>query len=119
MIEATVTGNVGRIPEVRMTKTGKQMANFSVASTAKSGTGEQTTWIDVAVFDEQADIVAESLQPGDRVVIKGNLQLEQYTKKDGTTGTSLRLLANEVGKSLRWRKREHAGSVAEDDLVNF
>lgn len=118
MIEATVTGNVGRIPEVRVTKSGKQMANFSVASTTKTGTGEQTTWIDVAVFDEQADIVAETLQPGDRVVIKGSLQLEQYTKKDGTTGTSLRLLANEVGKSLRWRKRDQS-SVREEELVGF
>lgn len=118
MIEATVTGNVGRMPEVRMTKTGKQMANFSVASSSKTPTGEQTTWLDVVVFDEQADIVAESLQPGDRVVIRGNLQLEQYTKKDGTTGTSLRLLANEVGKSLRWRKRDRSESH-EEELVGF
>ena len=118
MIEATITGNVGRTPELRVTKTGKQMANFSVASTAKSGDGEQTTWIDVAVFDEQADIVSETLQPGDRVVIRGSLQLETYTKKDGTAGTSLRLLANEVGKSLRWRKRDRSAS-REEELVGF
>lgn len=118
MIEATVTGNVGRIPEVRMTKSGKPMANFSVASSFKSANGEQTTWLDVVVFDEQADIVAESLQPGDRVVIRGSLQLEQYTKKDGTTGTSLRLLGNEVGKSLRWRKRDRSESH-EEELVGF
>lgn len=118
MIEATVTGNVGRIPEARMTKTGKQMANFSVASTTKTPNGEQTTWLDVVVFDEQADIVVESLQPGDRVMVKGSLQLEQYAKKDGTTGTSLRLLANEVGKSLRWRRRERE-EAREEEFVNF
>ena len=118
MIEATLTGNVGRVPETRVTRTGKQMANFSVASTVKSGDSEQTTWVDVVVFDEQADIVTETLQPGDRVVVSGSLQLEQYTKKDGTAGYSLRMLANEVSSSLRWRKRDRSPD-REAEMVGF
>lgn len=116
MIEATVTGNVGRLPEARVTNSGKQMAKFSVASTEKKD--GPTTWIEVVCFDEQADIVVAELAVGDRVVVSGNMQLEQFTKKDGTPGHSLRLMANEVGKSLRWRRREREES-REEEFVNF
>lgn len=120
MIEATITGNVGRLPETRITNSGKQMARFSLASTEKKD--GPTTWVEVVCFDEQADIVTEELAVGDRIIVSGNLQLEQFTKKDGTQGHSLRLLANEVGRSLRWRRRGQDGSREEsrdDELVNF
>jgi single-strand DNA-binding protein len=109
MIEATVTGNVGRPPELKTTRSGKTMANFSVASTFKNGDKEITTWIDVVCFDEQADVVAETLSKGDRVIVTGRLDLEQYQKKDGTPGSSLRMMASDVGQSLRWHKRDGSG----------
>jgi single-strand DNA-binding protein len=103
MITATITGNVGKVNELRATRAGKQMLSFSVASTyKKEGQEGQTTWVDVLCFDEQADTVSQTLQKGDRVVVTGRLALETYEKKDGTQGTSLRLVADEVGKSLRW-----------------
>jgi len=90
------------------------MANFSVASTEKKEGA--TTWIDVICFDEQADVVSQSVQKGDRVVVTGRLALETYEKKDGTQGSSLRLVADEVGKSLRWPKRQAVGVGAREDV---
>jgi single-strand DNA-binding protein len=110
MIEATVTGNVGRAPEMKTTRSGKQMAGFSVASTEKKDA--PTTWVEVVCFDEQADMVCQSLQKGDRVVVTGRMALETFQKKDGSTGFSLRLMANEVGRSLRWPRRS-AGAMPE------
>jgi len=122
MITATITGNVGKVQEIRTTGSGKQMLSFSVASTYKKpGQDEgQTTWVDVLCFDEQADMVAQTLQKGDRVVVTGRLALETYQKKDGTQGSSLRLLADEVGKSLRWAgKRQAVGVGAGDEVIPF
>lgn len=110
MIEAVVTGNVGKVNEVRMTKTGKAMLTFSVASTEKKD--GPTTWVEVVCFDEQAETCSQSLQKGQRVVVSGRMGLETYEKKDGSTGFSVRLMANEVGVSLRWPKR--AAGVRED-----
>jgi single-strand DNA-binding protein len=118
MITATITGNVGKVQELRTTGSGKSMLSFSVASTYKKQGQEegQTTWVDVLCFDEQADMVAQTLQKGDRVVVTGRLALETYQKKDGTPGSSLRLMADEVGKSLRWagKRQPVAAGVGRD-----
>ena len=113
MIEATVTGNVGKVNELRITKSGKAMLTFSVASTEKKD--GPTTWVEVVCFDEQAETCSQTLQKGQRVVVSGRMGLETYQKKDGTQGFSLRLMANEVGVSLRWPKRE-AVSVGDDEI---
>lgn len=113
MITATITGNVGKTPELKMSRSGKPMTNFSVASTEKKE--GPTTWVDVVCFDEQADVVSQGVQKGDRVVVTGRVSLETYQKKDGSQGFSLRLVADEVGKSLRWPKRQ---AVAVGDDVN-
>lgn len=113
MIQATVTGNVGKRPELRQSRAGKPMASFSVASTLKrEGQEPHTTWVDVLVFDEQAERCAEELDKGDRVVVSGRLQLESYEKKDGGTGWVLKMLADEVGTSLRWGRKERATEPA-------
>lgn len=103
MISATITGNVGKVNEPRTTKSGKLMVTFSVASTLKKdGQEPQTTWVDVLCFDEQAEVVSKGIDKGDRVVVTGRLAMETYSKKDGTQGASLTLIADEVGKSMKW-----------------
>jgi single-strand DNA-binding protein len=105
VITAVVTGNVGRDPEAKETKTGKAMTTFSVASTMrKDGRDPETTWVDVLCFDELAIGVGSELRKGAKVVVTGQMQLEQYQKKDGTPGFSLRLIANEVAMSMRAAK---------------
>jgi len=124
MIEATITGNVGKVMEPKTTRSGKTMVTFSMASTVKKeGQDAQTTWLDVMCFDEQADTVAQTLQKGDRVVVTGRLSLETYQKKDGSQGFSVRVMANEVGKSLRWGKRQAVGVGSDvndpDEVIPF
>ena len=113
MITATVTGNVGKAPEFKTTASGKAMASFSVASTQKrEGKEPQTTWVDVTCFDEQADVVSQYLHKGERVVVSGRVQLEKFTRKDGTEGQALRMMAVEVAVSLRFPKREPQEAAA-------
>lgn len=107
MITATVTGNVGKQPELRTTSSGKQMTTFGVASTYKRKNGDATTtWVDVVCFDELASDVCDRLEKGTRVVITGRLELEKYQRKDGTEGQSLRMLADDVAVNVRVPHRE-------------
>ena len=124
MISATITGNVGQVREMRTTRAGKSMLSFSVASTVKrEGQEPQTTWVEVSCFEEQADMVSQTLQKGDRVVVTGRMSLETFEKKDGSQGFSLRLLADEVGKSLRWagkaRQAVAAGVGEVEEVIPF
>lgn len=111
MITATVTGNVGKQPELRTTSGGKQMTSFGVASTYKRKNGEATTtWVDVVCFDEQAADACERLEKGARVVVTGRLEMEKYQRKDGSEGQSLRMLADEVAINVRIPKAETVGA---------
>lgn len=112
MITSTVTGNVGKQPESKVTSTGKAMASFSVASTYNPKNGEpKTTWVDVICFDEQAEQVVERVGKGDRVCVTGRMELEKFIRKDGTEGAALRMVADEVALSLRWGKRERSDEL--------
>lgn len=116
MIRAEVVGNVGKQPELKETKGGKAMCRFSVASTKKvEGKEPVTSWVNVLTFDEQAQQVAERVGQGDRVMVTGRLEIEQYTDKDGNARTSVTILADDVGISLRWPKRAGAAKSESED----
>lgn len=107
MITATVRGNVGKAPELKMTQAGKQVATFGVASTSKRKNGESaTTWVDVVLFDEAAVAASERLEKGERVIVTGRLELETFVRKDGTQGQALKMMADDVAISVRFPKRE-------------
>lgn len=102
MIQATVTGNLGRDPELKQTRTGKQMATFSVASTTKrDGKEPETTWLDVVCFDRLADDAAGNFRKGMKVMLVGQLSMETFTRKDNTEGVALRMVANDIGLMVR------------------
>lgn len=121
MIRAEVVGNVGQKPELRDTKGGKQMCRFSVASTKKvEGREPVTSWVSVLCFDEQAVLVSEKVGVGDRVLVTGRLEVEKY-EKDGVERTSVTLVADDVGLSLKWPKRargEQTANAGEEDWKN-
>jgi single-strand DNA-binding protein len=111
MIKAEVFGNVGQAPELKQTKGGKDMCRFSVASTKKiEGRDPVTSWVNVLCFDEMAALVAEKVGKGDRVMVTGRLEVEKY-EKDGVERTSVTVMADDVGISLKWPKRQGAGAA--------
>jgi single-strand DNA-binding protein len=107
MIQATVTGNLGRDPELKQTRTGKQMATFSVASTTKrDGKEPETTWLDVVCFDRLAEDAAGNFRKGMKVLLVGQLSMETFTRKDGAEGTALRMVANDIGLVIRSKQEQ-------------
>ena len=127
MNNITIAGNVGRDPELKYTPANLAILKFSVADTSGKDDNKKTTWHDIVVFGEQAEIVAEKIGKGMRVVIIGRLQIENFEKKDGTKGKRVEVLAEEVAVSLRWgasdpvaraAKALHA-DVIDDDEAPF
>lgn len=110
MIRATIDGNVGSEPQLRTTAGGKAVASFSVASTEKVGNEKVTTWVEVVAWEETAEMVGEYIQKGSRVLVTGRLSLEEFQRKDGTKGSKIKLVAEDLGISLRWRPKASAGS---------
>jgi single-strand DNA-binding protein len=50
----------------------------------------------------QAEHAAESLSKGSRVVVVGRLQQRAWTAEDGSARSTVEVVAEELGASLRW-----------------
>jgi single-strand DNA-binding protein len=104
----TFVGTLGRDPELRFTPSGQATANFSIAVSRRwqnrqtNNWEEETSWFNVVCWREMAENVAESLTKGSRVVVTGRMTQRNWEKQDGTKGSSIELLADEIGPSLRW-----------------
>lgn len=103
----TMTGNVVNDPELRFTPSGAPVANFRMASTPRKFNRDTNQWEDgeplflgVAVWRQQAEHVAESVQRGMRIVVVGRLTQRQYDANDGTKRSSYEIQADEVAPSL-------------------
>lgn len=79
-----IAGNLGRDPEMRYTPTGTPVTTFSVATnrryTNSSGEPvEETIWFRVSTWNRLAEICAEYLQKGAKVLVEGRLQPDLST----------------------------------------
>lgn len=108
-ISLTVAGNLTATPDLRMTKQGTSVANFTIASTPRSFDQQTNKWEDgqatflrCTAWREQAENIAESLNKGDRVVVTGTLAQRDYVTKEGEKRTSTELDVEEVAASMRY-----------------
>ncbi|MDG7056397.1 MAG: single-stranded DNA-binding protein [Wolbachia endosymbiont of Meromenopon meropis] len=83
-------GNLGKDPEIRTMQSGKEMANFSVATT-ESWTdklygvrSEKTEWHNIVVFSEGlVRVVRDFARKGSKVYIEGSLRTRKYSDQNG------------------------------------
>jgi single-strand DNA-binding protein len=84
-----VIGNLGANPEVRALPSGQNVANFSLATTARftdrnGDKQERTDWHRIVAFGRLADTCQRFLSKGRQVYIEGRLTTRQYQAKDGS-----------------------------------
>ena len=81
-------GNLGQDPDLKYTPTGKAVANFTIATTArwkdKDGQNqERTEWHRIVLWGRQAEIAKDYLRKGKQIYLEGRLQTRNYDDKDG------------------------------------
>ena len=108
----TVSGNVGRDPELKYSASGTAVVKFSVADTTGKDDNKKTVWHDVVVFKEQAENVAASIKKGSRVIVTGRLDKSEYTGKDGVKKQRVEIIADDVSISLRWAAHESDSNIS-------
>lgn len=106
----TVIGNVGRDPELKITKNNLAVCKFSLADTkGKKGENQKTSWYDIVVFGALAENVASEIHKGERLLVLGTLQVEDYTKTDGTKGKRVEIIADYIGDALSNFEKQQSG----------
>ena len=95
-----ILGNVGNELEVRQTQSGRDMANFSVATTDVWGDGEdrqeRTEWHQVVVWGKLAATCGQYLTKGRQVMVEGRLQTRSYEDHDGHKRLVTEIVAQQV-----------------------
>jgi single-strand DNA-binding protein len=70
---------------------------------AVSGRREQeASFFTVIVWRDHAELVADSLSKGSRVVVVGRLQQRSWTAEDGSARSVVEVVADELEPSLQW-----------------
>jgi single-strand DNA-binding protein len=89
-------GNLGRDPEVRYTKSGDAVCNFSIATTEKWGGEEHTEWHNIVAWKKLAEICGEFLTKGKQVYIEGRIQTRKWEDNDGNPKETKEIVANNM-----------------------
>lgn len=105
----TVVGNVVADPELRISNAGRSWLNLRIASTPRvrdrqtqEWTDGEPLWLGCTAFGDFAENIANTVTKGMRVVVQGRLSARSYTDNQGVQRTSLDLMIEEIGPSLRF-----------------
>lgn len=94
-------GNLTRSPELKHIPNGKAVCEFGIAVNQaykgkEGGTIENTLFVEVTVWEKQAETSAEFLKKGSSVFIEGRLQLDQWENDKGEKRSKMRVRADRV-----------------------
>jgi single-strand DNA-binding protein len=101
----TIIGNLTSDPDMKTTKTGGHLLNFSVAVNRRwrnkqDQWEEETSFFDCTAWNELAENISASVGKGSRVIVTGRLE-QQSWEKDGKNHSKIVLVAEDCGPSLR------------------
>jgi single-strand DNA-binding protein len=102
----TLVGNLTRDPELRYTNGGQAVASFGLACNRRYQQNgewkEQTSFFNIVAWGQLGENAAQSLAKGARIIVSGRLDQRSYETKDGESKSSVEIVADEIGPSLRW-----------------
>ena len=103
-----LVGNVGQDPEVRSTQDGREIANFSLATSDSwkdKNTGERkdkTEWHRVVVFSQGlVNIVKNYIKKGSKLYIEGSLQTRKWTDSSGVEKFTTEIVLQNFNSTLQ------------------
>lgn len=93
----TFTGRLGADAEVKYTAGGTAIWSARVAVDYGYGDNKGTSWVTAKSIGKRAESLGKlELQKGAAIGGTGELQVREYDKRDGTKGTSVECLVNEI-----------------------
>lgn len=111
-----LVGNVGQDPEIRSTQDGREIANFSLATSeswkdkSSGEKKEKTEWHRVVIFSPGlVGIVKNYVKKGSKVYIEGSLQTRKWTDSSGVEKFTTEIVLqnyNSVMQILDTRERQ-------------
>jgi len=101
MNKALISGRLGQDPELKHTPSGASVCNFSVATTKtwkdKQGTKqEKTEWHRIVAWSKQAELCAQYLKKGSKVLIDGEISTRSWEDKQGNKRYTTEIVCSQI-----------------------
>jgi single-strand DNA-binding protein len=96
-----LVGNLTRDPELRYTQSGMAVTDIGLAvnDRRKGDNGEwieETTFVDITLWQRNAEIAGEYLSKGSPVLIEGRLKLDTWQGNDGQKRSKLKVIGEKL-----------------------
>jgi single-strand DNA-binding protein len=106
--KVSLIGNLGQDPEIRATQDGREIANFSLATTENwkdKNTGERqskTEWHRIVVFSQGlVGVIKNYVKKGSKLYIEGALQTRKWTDKSGVEKYTTEIVLQNYNSNLQ------------------
>ncbi len=99
MNKVFLIGNLTRDPELSQTPTGVSVCRMSIAVSRRFSNaegGRETDFFNVTAWRGNAENCAKFLKKGNKVAVAGSIQVRNFERQDGSKGTSVDIVADEV-----------------------
>lgn len=109
MNKIVLLGRLVKDVECRYTQAGKCVASFTLAVNRpfKGADGKyEADFIPVVLWDKTAEVVANNVKKGQRLLVEGRLQIRSYDAQDG----SKRWVTEVVGSSIEFIEKKEGSS---------
>jgi single-strand DNA-binding protein len=108
-------GRLTREPDLRYTPSGLAVAKFTLAVDRRVSKDREreTDFIDIVVFQKQAENCAKYLGKGRLTAVEGRLQIRSYDDNQGIRRKASEVIAENV-RFLEWAKEGQTSSTSSD-----
>jgi len=93
MNNLTIAGVLGKDPELKQVGQ-DQVLSFTVADS--QGKEKPTLWWNCQLWGKRATTLQQYMAKGQKVTVSGNIQMREYTDKDGNKKTAMDVRVNDV-----------------------
>ena len=123
-----LAGNVGATPETRTTQGGTKITSFSLATSRpkrdsegkvqKDRDGrrvEDTEWHRITCFNGVAKTVAEYVEKGQKVMVRGRIHYTRWTDQENVERYGVEIIADEVTFLSYGKSRQQQAPAQDND----
>jgi single-strand DNA-binding protein len=111
--KVVLTGRLTRDPEIKYLTDGKPVCNLSIAVNDDYKEKKRVSYLDVAIFGNQATSCEQYLSKGRWILVEGKLQQRRW-EKDGNKQSKVEIIAS----GITFLDSKSTGEGATNDVVN-
>lgn len=92
----TIIGGLTRDPELKYTKSGKEVVSFSIGTTSGFGEKKKSNYFNVVAWGKLAEVVCQYTKRGSKVGIEGRLDYRSWEDQNGNKRSTVEIIADNV-----------------------